>query len=198
MRKTLLVGSGNKKKADELDTLLEGLPWTVQSLDGFPAVPEPEEDGDTFTANAVLKARYYGEANGVACLADDSGLVVDALDGEPGIFSARYAGDKCDDAANVAKLLNALAETPWHERTARFVCCAAFFAPGAEPHVETGVVEGRIAIEAFGKNGFGYDPVFVPAGFDETFAEMDPQQKHLLSHRGRALEKIRAYLDSLS
>jgi XTP/dITP diphosphohydrolase len=197
MHKTLLIGSGNTKKADELRVLLEGLPWTVQSLAGFPPVPEPEEDGDTFEANAVKKARYYSDTLGLPCLADDSGLVVDVLDGEPGIFSARYAGDACDDAANVAKLLDALAEFSWHERTARFVCCAVYVEPGGDPHIETGVCEGKISAEPFGRNGFGYDPVFVPDGHEQTFAEMDPERKHALSHRGRALEKMRLFLESL-
>ena len=197
MHKTLLIGSGNPKKTDELRILLEDLPWTVQSLAGFPPVDEPEEDGDTFEANAVKKAKYYSEAHGVACLADDSGLVVNALDGEPGVFSARYAGEACDDDANVAKLLDAMAGLPWHERAARFVCCAVFIEPGGELHIETGVVEGRISVERFGKNGFGYDPVFVPNGHERCFAEMEPAEKRALSHRGRALEKIRAHLDTL-
>ena len=196
MAETLLIGSGNPKKAREIATLLEGLPWSVKSLREMPPVEEPEETGKTFAQNAVLKARFYADHYGVACLADDSGLMVDALDGAPGVYSARYAGPECDDEANVEKLLDALVEYPWHERTARFVCVAAFVRPGGEPHIERGVIKGHIAADVFGDNGFGYDPVFVPENHEITFAEMEPEDKHAISHRGRALQKIRAYLES--
>lgn len=194
MCRPLLIGSGNKKKARELAEILEGLPWAVKTLADFASVPEPEEHGASFEENAVTKARYYSEQFGIACIADDSGLVVDALDGAPGVRSARYAGPECNDARNLAKLLTALEEFPWHERTARFVCCAAFVEPGQPPHVETGVIEGHISVEPFGDGGFGYDPVFVPENHDCTFAEMPNAAKHAISHRGRALQKIRAYL----
>jgi len=198
MAEVLLVGSANRKKAAELTQLLQGLPWEVRNLHDYPALPEPEETGSTFEENAVLKARYYGEALKVACLADDSGLVVDALDGAPGVFSARYAGPEANDKANNEKLLAALEEYLWHERTARFVCHAAFYRPGHEVHLESGTVEGHISMEPFGTGGFGYDPLFVPVGYDRTFGEMEPAEKHGLSHRGRALAKFRAYLESLA
>jgi XTP/dITP diphosphohydrolase len=195
---TLLIGSGNPKKAREIAVLLEGLPWEVKSLRDMAPVEAPEETGTTFAQNAVLKARFYAGHFGVACLADDSGLVVDALDGAPGVYSARYAGPDGDDEANVEKLLDALAEYPWHERTARFVCVAAFVRPGEEPHIERGVIKGHIAADPYGENGFGYDPVFVPENHEITFAEMDPGDKHAVSHRGRALAKMREYLKSLA
>lgn len=198
MPEVLLIGSKNRKKARELAELLRGLPWDVKCLADFPAVDEPEENAATFEENAVIKAEYYSNAFGVACAADDSGLCVDALDGAPGVFSARYAGPACDDARNVAKLLDALADTPWHLRTARFVCCAALVRPGAGPHIERGEVEGHIAAEPFGEHGFGYDPVFVPENHDCTFAEMDPRDKHVISHRGRAFAKLRACLETLA
>ncbi len=198
MGEALLVGSANRKKAAELSLLLQGLPWEVRNLHDYPAVPEPEETGRSFEENAVLKARYYGEAFNVACLADDSGLVVDALGGAPGIYSARYAGPGATDGDNSAKLLAALEEFMWHERTARFVCHAALFRPGHAVHLEEGTVEGHISMEPFGTGGFGYDPLFVPLGHDRTFGEMDPAEKHGFSHRGRALAKIRAYLESLA
>ncbi len=194
----LLVGSGNRKKAAELSDMLQGLPWEVRNLHDYPSLPEPEETGATFEENAILKARYYSEAYGVACLADDSGLVVDALDGVPGIYSARYAGPDATDAENSAKLLAALEEHLWHERTARFVCHAAFCRPGQPVHLEFGAVEGHISMEPFGTGGFGYDPLFVPLGFDRTFGEMDAVEKHGLSHRGQALAKFRVYLESLA
>lgn len=194
MHRPLLIGSGNKKKARELAEILDGLLWEVKALTDYPAVVEPEEDGLTFEENAVKKARYYSDHFGMACIADDSGLVVDALDGAPGVLSARFAGPDCNDARNLERLLAALEEVPWHKRTARFVCCAAFAEPGQPPHVETGVIEGHIAAEPFGDGGFGYDPVFVPENHDCTFAEMPNREKHAISHRGRALTKIRAYL----
>jgi XTP/dITP diphosphohydrolase len=198
LAETLLLGSGNAHKVREFRELLAGLPWEVKCLADYPEVPEPVEDGDSFEANAIIKAAYYSEKLGVACVADDSGLVVDALDGAPGIYSSRYAGEECDDEMNNEKLMDELAEALWHERTARFVCCAAFMRPGGEAHIEMGTVEGSISAEPFGENGFGYDPLFVPAGHDRTFAEMNTTEKHNLSHRGEAFKKMRAYLESIA
>jgi len=195
--KTLLIGTGNRGKAVELASLLEDLPWTVKNLSDFPTVPEPVEDGNTFESNAIKKACYFRDCFEVDCVADDSGLVVDALGGAPGVFSARYAGDRATDLDNNAKLLAALAPYSESERMARFVCCIAFVRPGGEPHIETGVAEGRIAFAPRGPRGFGYDPLFIPEGFTETFAEMGPAQKLTLSHRGRALRKLLNYLSSL-
>lgn len=197
MHEPLLIGSGNRGKAAELAELLQGLPWDVKSLADFPKAPEPVEDGDTFEANAVKKASCFSACFNVCCVADDSGLMVDALGGAPGIHSARYAGAACNDADNRAKLLAALDGVPEKKRTARFVCCAAFVKPGQPPHIETGAVEGRIAFECRGQLGFGYDPLFIPEGFEETFGEIEPARKHLISHRGRALRKLRDYLESL-
>lgn len=194
MGSPLLIGSGNLKKARELQDLLEGTRWEVKSLADFPAVPEPVEDGDTFEANAVKKAQYYAGAFAVSCVADDSGLVVDALDGAPGVHSARYAGPDHLDAANVAKLLDELADVPEARRTARFVCCAAFVSTDGLLHTETGVIEGRIALAPRGSSGFGYDPVFIPEDHDRTFAEMPLADKQAISHRGRAFRKLREYL----
>jgi len=191
----LLIGSANRSKAKELAELLEGLPWTAQSLADLPETPAPEETGQTFAENAVLKARYYSERFGIACIADDSGLAVDALEGAPGVLSARYAGEYGDDRKNNLRLLEALREVHWHERTARFVCCAAFLSPGGEPHIERGTVEGHIAMEPFGQGGFGYDPLFVPLGHSRTFGEMPAEEKHGLSHRGQALARLRAFLE---
>lgn len=195
MTTPLLIGTANQDKARELSALLTGLPWTVQTLRDYPEVEAPEEDGETFELNAILKARYYGTRFQVACVADDSGLSVDALGGAPGVLSARYAGPSGDYAANNAKLLEALSEHSWHERTARFVCCAALYIPGEDVHVEMGTVEGHISVACFGDQGFGYDPLFVPDGYDCTFGEMTPQEKHTLSHRGEAFRKLRAYLE---
>ncbi|HPU98167.1 MAG TPA: non-canonical purine NTP pyrophosphatase, partial [Candidatus Hydrogenedentes bacterium] len=172
--KIIVAPPGNPKKARELEELLQGTRWQVRSLAEFPGITAPEETGTTFQENATLKALYYAERTGHACLADDSGLVVDALNGEPGVNSAYYAGPEGDDSANNAKLLAALEDVPWHLRTARFVCCAAVAFPGSpDVHIEWGEVEGHIAAAPYGSNGFGYDPLFVPVGYEETFGEMD-------------------------
>jgi XTP/dITP diphosphohydrolase len=196
MISNLLIGSANPKKAGELADLLADLPWKVLGLFDFPKVDPPDETGTTFAENASLKARYYGDMFNVACIADDSGLIVDALNGDPGIYSARYAGIDADDAANNKKLLEALEDLLWHERTARFVCCAAFYQPGGIVHIETGTVEGHISVSPFGDNGFGYDPLFVPEGREKTFAEMSVPEKHTISHRGLAFLKMRSWLES--
>lgn len=193
--RTLLVGTGNKGKAAEIAHALEGLPWRVVSLKDYPSVPEPVEDGDSFEVNAVKKAKYYAEQFGVTALADDSGLVVDALDGAPGIYSARYSGPDATDEKNNRKLLEALAHVEPAQRTARFVCCVAFVQPDRETHIERGTVEGHIGHEPKGSGGFGYDPLFTPDGFQKTFGEMSAEDKLAISHRGRALNKLREYLE---
>lgn len=197
MAEVLLIGSGNRGKAAELADLLAGLPWEVRCLADYAPVPEPVEDGATFEENALKKAAYFSEKFNVACLADDSGLEVDALGGAPGVFSARYAGPDANDKTNNAKLLTKLEGLPEDERTARFVCYAAFVRPGGQPHLEYGTAEGRIALQPRGTGGFGYDPLFVPEGHDRTFGEMDPAEKKQISHRGRALAKMRKYLAEL-
>lgn len=194
--RTLLIGSANREKAAELAVILNGLPWVVRTLQDFPAVDEAVESGATFAENAVIKARRYCERFGVCCVADDSGLEAAALGGAPGVYSARYAGPGCTYADNNAKLLRELAAAGGENRAARFVCCAAFAAPGEEPHVEFGTVEGRIAMECLGTNGFGYDPLFIPEGYEKTFGELAPEVKHAISHRGRAFRALRRYLEA--
>lgn len=188
MSKVLLIGSGNRDKARELETLLAGTGWEVKSLKDFPEVDEPEEDADTFEGNALLKARYYGERFHLPCVADDSGIVVDALDGAPGVYSARYAGEGCTYADNNAKLLRELNGKV--SRAARFVCCAAFCDVNGETFTELGTCEGVIAPEPRGENGFGYDPIFIPDGYDQTFGELPPETKHDISHRGKAFRAL--------
>lgn len=198
MGEVLLIGSGNRDKAVELARLLDGLPWTVKGLGDFAPVAEPEETEDSFEGNALLKARYYSRCYGVACVADDSGLEVDALDGAPGVYSARYAGPDCTYADNNRKLLAALDEVSGEARAARFVCCAAFVGVDGVEHTLRGTVEGSIAEVARGEHGFGYDPVFVPKGEHRTFAEMTREEKQAMSHRGRAFRALRAWLESQS
>jgi len=196
--RTLLIGSKNLKKAKELAEILARLPWEVKSLADFPDIPEAAETAETFEQNALDKAAAYARQTGLWCVADDSGLIVDALDGAPGVYSARYAGGHGDDAANRARLLRELAGVPEPKRTARFVCCAALVTPEGDTHVEIGTVEGRIIHEERGAMGFGYDPLFVPEGKERTFAEMPADEKHTISHRGRAFGKLRAYLEALA
>ena len=198
MAETLLIGSGNKDKAAELARLLEGLPWEVKSLRDYPDIEEPEETGETFENNAALKARYYGEAFGVTCVADDSGISVDALDGAPGVYSARYAGEVCTYNDNNVKLLGALENVADDERGAQFVCCAALYRDGEVAKIERGEVRGTISRACAGEYGFGYDPLFIPENESRTFAEMSPEEKHALSHRGRAFAKMKAYLETIA
>ena len=193
---TLLIGSNNTDKAKELQELLQGLPWKVVCLGELPDVAAPEEDGETFQATALKKARYYGSHFKLDCVADDSGLEVDALDGAPGVFSARYAGEVCNYSDNNQKLLDALTHVAAEDRTARFVCCAALAHRDGDMHVEIGTVEGRIAEKPRGRLGFGYDPIFIPEGHTRTFGEMSPAEKHAISHRGRAFSQMREYLVS--
>ncbi|MBI5095699.1 MAG: RdgB/HAM1 family non-canonical purine NTP pyrophosphatase [Candidatus Hydrogenedentes bacterium] len=191
------MATSNRHKVTELTQLLTGLSWQVQSLQDYPAVAPPDEDGATFEANALHKALYYSKLLGAPCVADDSGIMVDALSGAPGVLSARYAGPGCSDADNNARLLHELNDVPESRRTARFVCCAAFAEPDGRTHVEEGIVHGRIGFAAAGDNGFGYDPLFIPEGHQITFAQFTLSQKQAISHRGRAFRKLRAFLESL-
>lgn len=195
MARVLLIGSGNRDKRDELTHLLAGSDWDVKSLKDFDPVDEPEETEETFEGNALLKARYYSKHFGLPCVADDSGIEVDALDGAPGVYSARYAGEDCTYADNNNKLLDAIRDVPEDRRTARFVSCAAFVDTDGTEHVELGTVEGTLAHESSGENGFGYDPLFVPEGFDKTFGHFSREDKATVSHRGKAFRAMCAYLE---
>ncbi len=198
MSRELVVASGNRDKAAEVAKLLADTSWRIRTLADYPPVEEPEEDGETFEENALLKARYYVAAVGAPCVADDSGLEVDALNGAPGVYSARYAGESCSYADNNAKLLRELAAHGEEKsRRARFLCCAVYVDPEGTELVAVGSVEGHIAAEPRGANGFGYDPVFIPEGFDATFGELAPETKHAISHRGRALQQLRDLLAGL-
>ncbi len=198
----IVVATRNRGKVAELDRLLGGVGGVggveLVSLDALVEVPEVVEDGATFAENAAKKAREYAAATELPTIADDSGLEVDALGGAPGVSSARYAGDDATDAANNAKLLRALADVPDAARTARFRCVLAFADPagalGADVHLEDGAVEGAILHAPRGAGGFGYDPLFLPHGGTLTTAELPPDVKDQLSHRGQAARKLRAFL----
>ena len=192
----IVLATRNKKKIEEIRRITVGLPVNVLSLDDFPSCPETVEDKDTFEGNATKKALEVARFTGKPALSDDSGLEVDELGGRPGVLSARYAPDakNGNDPRNYEKLLNDLRDVPDHARNARFVCCIALAFPGDKVETFFGYSEGRIGREARGRQGFGYDPVFLPAGFDHTFAEMDASEKDALSHRGEALKKCAAFL----
>jgi XTP/dITP diphosphohydrolase len=196
--KRLLLGTRNPGKVKEITTILEGTGWTFSSLQEFPDVGPAREDGVTYAENAIAKARFYAAATGLLALADDSGLEVAALGGAPGVFSARYAGDNASDADRRQLLLSELAKADNRDRRARFVAAVAIAAAdGAVLNVSEGICEGTIIFEQRGTGGFGYDPLFVPDGYDQTFAELSEEVKNRISHRARALMQTRASLDHL-
>jgi XTP/dITP diphosphohydrolase len=191
----LLIATNNAGKVRELGEALRGLEVDLVRLadlgDGAPE--SPEETGSTFEENALLKARYYFERTGLASVADDSGLEVDALGGRPGVLSARYAGPDATDADRVDVLLDELAGTADRDRSARFVCVIAFVGDGIE-RTFAGECAGHIAGVAAGSAGFGYDPIFVPTGETRTFAEMASDAKAAISHRGRAVRAFEHFI----
>jgi XTP/dITP diphosphohydrolase len=195
----LVLASANLHKAAEISDILAA---TLSDLELAPrpaAVPDVDETGTTLVENARLKAAAVAAATGEAAVADDTGLLVDALDGAPGVWSARFAGEDATYADNVAKLLRELAGVAPVRRTARFETVALVRWPDGGEVVATGAVEGVILTEARGDGGFGYDPVFVPAeGDGRTFAELAPEEKHALSHRGRAFRALAAELAKLA
>ena len=187
------MATGNSGKLREFRALLVGLPFDVVGQAEL-GVAAPAETGTRFVDNALLKARHAAAVTGLDALADDSGLEVDALGGAPGVFSARYAGEGADDAANNAKLLAALADVPAPLRSARYRCVLVLLGPepGAEPLIAEGVWEGSILPSPRGSGGFGYDPYFWVPEQGASAAELDPQLKNRLSHRGRAFAALRA------
>jgi XTP/dITP diphosphohydrolase len=194
----LLIATHNAGKIRELTALLSNFPLRLRRLSEFPQIEEVEETGETFAANAELKARLYSRQTSLWTLADDSGLEVDALGGAPGVLSARYGGANATDAERNALLLTALSETEDPQRTARFTCAIALYEPKAETtKLFAGTCEGRITRQPRGDNGFGYDPLFIPEGYSHTFGELPDELKQQLSHRARALAAVRAYLRGL-
>jgi XTP/dITP diphosphohydrolase len=184
----LVIATRNAHKLEEICQILDLSGLDICSSLDFPEIPDVEEDGETFEANALKKARTLAEATGCWALADDSGLEVDALDGQPGVYSARFAGEPVDYDANNRLLLQKMEGR--EDRAARFRCVMALVDPAGRSATLEGRCEGMITEAARGHEGFGYDPVFVPEGFEQTFAEMSGEQKNRLSHRGRALEQV--------
>jgi len=196
--KTLVLASGNAGKLKELQAMLSDLPLQIVAQ-GELGVSDMPETGLTFVENALIKARHASAVTGLPALADDSGLIVDALDGAPGLYSARYAGSPTNDAANNAKLLDALREVPANRRTARFYAVIVLLrhANDPQPLICEGSWEGVILDETRGSNGFGYNPVFLDPTHGLTAAEMDPAQKNAISHRALALQLLKQKLPAL-
>jgi XTP/dITP diphosphohydrolase len=198
---TLLIATSNKGKVAEIASLLEGLDCHAIGLEDLPQVPPTvEETGTTFVENALIKADYYHAATGLFTLADDSGLEVDALDGRPGVYSARYGGEGMSSDRQIALLLEEMEDAPEEKRTARFVCSVALVgAIGGREIRQTfeARCEGKIALAPRGAGGFGYDPIFIDAELGRTFAELSPGEKSSRSHRGKALRAAIEYLETL-
>lgn len=195
--KRLVVATRNQGKILEINALLAGLVDHISSAADFINFPETVEDGTTFEENALKKAREAARFSGFPALADDSGLVVDALNGRPGVFSARYAGADAGDAANNARLLSECQSVPDEQRQAAFVCVLAFVTPEGVERLFTGRVAGRILSKARGEGGFGYDPLFLVDGFERNMAELELAEKNAISHRAQAFMKFREYLETM-
>ena len=194
MIRELVLATRNRHKVIELVALLGDLDIKIRTLDEFPGAPEVVEDGDTCEANAVKKARAIAEFTGLSAVADDTGLEVDALDGRPGIYAARYAGEDATYEDNCRKLLRELMGVPREQRTARFLTVAAIALPSGEIRVAQGTLDGVIAEEASGTLGFGYDPVFLIPELGKTLAQLSANEKNRISHRAKAFTQARDLL----
>jgi len=189
--KKIIAATRNEHKIREMNQILRSLGMSVVSRDDAGIPPfEIDEDGDTFEENSFKKANEIMLISGQPSVADDSGLVVDWLDGAPGVFSARFAGDECDDNANNQKLLQLLEGVPYEKRTARFVCVMTLVYPDDTVICARGECPGHIADQVSGRNGFGYDPLFIPDGYDTSFGHVPPEEKNRISHRGKALREL--------
>ena len=196
MAKTVIIATNNTHKVEEIESALSFKGWEFKTLKEAGITSNPEETGTTFVENARIKAQAAHELSGKATLADDSGLIVDALDGAPGVYSSRYSGKEGDDAANNAKLLRELANVPQEERSARFACSLVFIDEDGSETVAEGFIEGSIGFEERGDGGFGYDPLFYPEEFkgEKSLAEVSQAEKNSISHRGNALRNLKKLL----
>ncbi|MFP5114445.1 XTP/dITP diphosphatase [Bacillaceae bacterium C204] len=195
--KEVIIATKNPGKAREFEHIFSSRGITVLTLLDFPEIPEVDETGTTFEENAALKAEAVSKALGKMVIGDDSGLIVDALEGRPGIYSARYAGEPKNDDNNTDKVLSELEEAPEEKRSARFYCALAVAVPGQETITVSGTCEGRILEERRGSNGFGYDPVFYVPEKGLAMAELSSDEKNKISHRANALKKLDVVLDSI-
>lgn len=194
----LVIATKNKNKVREIKKLLKDMPVNVISVDdGRWQIPHIIEDGRTFRDNAIKKAETIAKITGKVTLADDSGIEVDALGGEPGVYSARFAGENASDRDNNIKLLNLLKDVPLDRRGAQFCSIIAIASPDGNVEAVEGVCRGDIGFSEKGGHGFGYDPLFIPSGYNKTFAELSLDIKNKISHRGRALEKAKLILERM-
>jgi XTP/dITP diphosphohydrolase len=196
----LLLATRNRGKIEEFRRILEAVaPGEIElvGLDSFPDLHDVVEDGSTFEENALKKAREMCIATGIPAIADDSGLCVDFLDGDPGIFSARWAGSHGDDVANLQKVLQQLEGVPRDQRGAHFTCVAALYLPDGRSHCEAAEFHGSILLSPIGEQGFGYDPIFAPEGYSISSAEMSADEKDSISHRGKSLRAIAPHVITL-
>ena len=197
--RTLLIATQNRGKLLELETMLSSLPYRLSSLADYPHLSPIAETGETFRDNACLKACGYAQQTQMLTLADDSGLEVDALGGAPGVHSARYAGEGASDVARTTKLLRAMSAYSGEDRTARFVSVIAISSPeGLIMHTATGVCAGKLAVSPSGPGGFGYDPIFIPNGYEQTFGALPAGVKNQISHRALALRQAQDFLRFLT
>jgi len=194
---TVIVATKNPGKAKEFIRMFKPYGIEVKTLLDFPEIEDIEETGQTFEENAVIKAETVCQLFNQMVIADDSGLIVDALDGRPGIYSARYAGEEKNDEANNDKILNELKDVKEKDRTARFYCALAFAMPGKDTITVNGTCEGSILFERRGTNGFGYDPLFYVTDLKKSMAELLPEEKNQISHRAKALRKLEDQLSHL-
>ena len=200
MSHKLVLATRNQGKITEFRRILDELaPGQIEliGVDQFPDLVDVDETGSTFEENSLLKSRYTCDATGLHAIADDSGLCVDVLNGDPGIFSARWAGIHGNDQANIEKLLEQLKDVPDNNRTAHFTCVASLVMPDGRVQVAEGRFEGHILHAPVGENGFGYDPIFQPLGLSISSAQMSAQEKDLVSHRGKSLRAIAPHVNQM-
>lgn len=192
----IIIATKNAGKVKDFETLFSPKGFKVKSLLDFPEIEDVEETGVTFAENATLKAEAISSVLNKPVIADDSGLAIDALNGEPGVYSARYAGENKDDNANIEKVLQKLNDVPFEKRTARFHCALAIAVPGKRTEIVEGTYEGHILEEKRGENGFGYDPIFFVEKWRCSMAELTKEQKNQISHRANALKRLAPLIDA--
>ncbi len=193
----ILIATRNQGKLREITAILSPLGWKILSLNNFPDIPPVPEDGATFGENAEKKAREVARRSGKLTLADDSGLMVDALQGRPGVISSRYAGESATDEMRCQKILAEMAGVPEEKRGAAFICTLALVSADGDLEIIEGQLRGRIAFAPRGANGFGYDPIFLLPDLGKTVAEISPDLKNQISHRAQALQKLKVILSKL-
>ena len=196
MRK-LIIATRNKGKFKEIKDILEPINFELKSLADFKDMPEVKEDRNTFKENAIKKAKEVSRLTGILSISDDSGLEVEALGGKPGVYSSRFSGPKATDEKNIKKLIHLLKDVPEEKRAARFVCQAVLADKDKILATTNGICKGKIILKPRGNYGFGYDPLFVPEGYDKTFAELGPKVKNKISHRLKAFRKMREVIEQM-